>query len=62
MPVIWRCYDALVAAREHTLPLLRIIPDLADSIRIGESVMAATLVAAGLAEVVSRRPIRLRGV
>ena len=61
--LIFRCYDALMKAPEQTLPLQEIIPDLSDSIQVGESVMAATLVAAGLARVVNRKPkIILQGV
>jgi len=60
--VVYRCYEHLAAAPDHELPLEEIIPDLADSIRFGESLMGATLVAAGLAEVTGRRPLRLRSL
>lgn len=61
--MIFRCYDALMKAPKQTLLLQEIIPDLSDSIQVGESVMAATLVAAGLAKVVNRKPkIILQGV
>ena len=59
---IFKCYNDLMAAPARTLPLQEIVRDTADSIRFGESIIGATLVAAGLAKVVSRGPIKLLGV
>jgi len=59
---LFQCYDDLMAAPGQTLPLQRIIKDTSDSIRFGESIIGATLVAAGLAEVINRKPIMLRGI
>lgn len=59
---IFKCYDDLMAAPDRMLPLQRVIKDISDSICFGESIVGATLVAGGLAEVVSRKPIVLRGI
>jgi hypothetical protein len=59
---LFQCHDDLMSAPDQTLPLQEIIKDVSASIRYGESVIGAVLVAAGLAKVLKGRSIRLRGI
>ena len=61
--LIFECYDRLMAAPDHTLPMQQLIVDVSAGIDPGESVVGAMLVAAGLAEVTDEEgPITLKGI
>jgi len=60
--LLLRCCDSIKDAPDQALPMQQIIKDLAENIRYGESIIAATLVASGLAEVVCKRPVTLKAV
>ena len=57
-----RCCDHLRAAPNQTLPMQQIIKDRSQDIEYGQSIVGATLVAAGRAEVVRKKPLTLRAV
>jgi len=54
---VWRCHERLLASPGRTLDLQEVPAG-----KVGQSVVGAFLVAAGLAKVVGEKPIRLLGI